>query len=107
MNLFKVPQLYNLKNVDFYFHGASKSSLKDVVIYFNEAKPENPNIPITSITPYFHPLNLTEEEINDLVEFLENGLFDPDLERYAPSFIMSGNCFPDNDPIAQIDLGCQ
>ena len=107
MNHFKVPQLYNLRDVDFYFHGASKNSLKDVVIYFNEAIPENRNVPITSITPYFHPLNLTEEEIDDLVEFLENGLFDPDMTRYAPAFIMSGNCFPDNDPQAQIDLGCQ
>lgn len=106
MNLFKVPQLYNLKDVDFYFHGASKNSIRDVVIYFNEAIPENRNVPITSITPYFHPLNLNEEEIDDLVEFLENGLFDPDMTRYAPSFIMSGNCFPDNDPQAQIDLGC-
>lgn len=106
MNKFKVPQLYNLKNVDFYFHGASKRSLKEVVEYFNEAIPENRDIPITSIAPYFHPLNLTEKEIDDLVEFLENGLFDPDLSRYAPLNIMSGNCFPDNDPQAQVELGC-
>ncbi len=107
MNLFKVPQLYNLKNVDFYFHGASKRSLKAVVEYFNEAIPENRNIPISTITPLFHPLELTEVEINNLVEFLENGLFDPNMGRYAPHFTMSGNCFPNNDPQAQIDLGCQ
>lgn len=106
MNHFKVPQLYNLKNVGFYFHGASKNSLKEVVDYFNDGIPENRDVPITSITPYFHPLNLTEEEVNDLVEFLENGLYDPDMNRYAPAFTMSGNCFPDNDPQAQIDIGC-
>lgn len=106
MNKFKVPQLYNLKHVDFFFHGASKNSLREVVVYFNEAVPENHEIPLTSITPYFQPLNLTEAEIDDLVEFLENGLYDPHLERYAPSAILSGNCFPDNDLQAQIDLGC-
>jgi cytochrome c peroxidase len=107
MNLFKVPQLYNLKHFDFYFHGASKSSIKEVVEYFNDAIPENRAIPISTITPYFHPLSLTKDEIDDLVEFLENGLYDPDLSRYAPEFIMSGNCFPDNDPQSQIDLNCQ
>lgn len=106
MNLFKVPQLYNLKHFDFYFHGASKNSLKSVVEYFNDAIPENREIPLSSITPYFHPLNLTNTEIDDLVEFLENGLYDPNLSRYAPDFIMSGNCFPDNDPQSQIDLDC-
>src|SRR5690606_9168131 len=28
-NKFKVPQLYNLKDVGFYFHGASKNSLRE------------------------------------------------------------------------------
>lgn len=107
MNLFKVPQLYNLKNVDFYFHGASKRSLKAVVDYFNEGIPENRSIPRTTVTPLFHPLELSEDEISDLVEFLENGLFDPNMERYAPQFTMSGNCFPDNDPQSQTDLGCK
>jgi cytochrome c peroxidase len=37
---------------------------------------------------------------------LENGLYDPDLERYAPAYILSGNCFPNNDSQSRIDLGC-
>ena len=36
---FKVPQLYNLKPVGFYFHGASKLTLREVVEYFNAAEP--------------------------------------------------------------------
>lgn len=104
--LFKVPQLYNLRDVDFYFHGASKTSLHDVVEYFNAGIPENFEIPPSQITPYFKPLHLTDREVNDLVEFLSNGLYDPNLERYAPSHVLSGNCFPNNDPVSQIDLGC-
>ena len=103
---FKVPQLYNLKDTPFYFHGSSKTTLRDVVEYFNDAVPENVNIPASQIPPIFSPLGMSESEIDDLVSFLENGLRDPDLERYAPEYILSGNCFPNNDPQSRIDLGC-
>jgi len=106
MNKFKVPQLYNLKDFGFYFHGASKTSVREVVEYFNEGIPENRDIPITQITPSFRPLFLTQAEMDDLVEFLENGLYDPNLSRYAPEHTLSGNCFPNNDPISRSDMGC-
>ncbi|MFZ1677236.1 MAG: cytochrome c peroxidase [Saprospiraceae bacterium] len=103
---FKVPQLYNLKNFGFYFHGASKNSIREVVEYFNAGIPENKEISPTELSPLFQPLHLTAEEVDNLVEFLEYGLFDPDLERYAPTSVMSGNCFPNNDLQSQIDMGC-
>ncbi|MBL7827917.1 MAG: hypothetical protein JNJ57_14905 [Saprospiraceae bacterium] len=106
MNKFKVPQLYNLKDVGFYFHGASKRSLRDVVEYFNEGIPENPDIPKSQISGFFHPLGLTNAEMDDLTEFLETGLFDPNMLRYKPSVTMSGNCFPNNDPLSRIEMGC-
>jgi len=106
MYRFKVPQLYNLKDVSFYFHGASKSTLREVVEYFNVGIPENKEIPASQITSLLRPLNLTPDEVDDLVEFLENGLYDPNLQRYAPQWTMSGNCFPNNDPESRIDLGC-
>ena len=107
MHKFKVPQLYNMKDIGFYFHGASKTSLRDVVEYFNNGIPENPDVPASQISPLFRPLNLTEQEKTDLVEFLENGLYDPNLKRYAPAVTMSGNCFPNNDPLSRQDMGCQ
>ena len=106
MHKFKVPQLYNLKDVGFYFHGASKTSLRDVVEYFNAGIPENPLVPASQISSLFKPLHLSKEEVDDLTEFLENGLFDPNLERYAPTKTKSGNCFPNNDPQSKIDMGC-
>lgn len=106
MHKFKVPQLYNLKNMDFYFHGASKTSLRQVVEYFNAGIPENTDVPASQITGLFHPLGLTEDEVADLTEFLENGLYDPFLERYAPLQTMSGNCFPNNDYPSRLDMGC-
>lgn len=106
MHKYKVPQLYNLRDVGFYFHGSSKTSLRDVVEYFNAGIPENKDVPASQISSLFHPLNLNKQEVDDLTEFLENGLFDPNLERYAPKRVMSGNCFPNNDPASKREMGC-
>lgn len=106
MHKFKVPQLYNLRETDFYFHGSSKRSLHEVVEYFNNGVPENPDVPAEQITGLFHPLGLTPSEVDDLTEFLANGLYDPNLKRYAPSQVMSGNCFPNNDMPSRLDMGC-
>jgi cytochrome c peroxidase len=107
MHKFKVPQLYNLKDVGFYFHGASKKSLREVVEYFNNAVPENPNVPASQISAFFRPLGLNSQEIDDLTEFLEQGLFDPNMSRYVPERVMSGNCFPNNDPLSRVEMGCK
>ncbi|NOT36844.1 MAG: hypothetical protein HOP11_05660 [Saprospiraceae bacterium] len=104
---YKVPQLYNLKGVGFYLHGASKNTLREVVEYFNRAIPENAQVPLDRIDRQFKPLHLTASEIDDLTEFLENGLYDPDLIRYKPEFIMSGMCFPNNDPTSKKQMGCK
>ena len=104
---FKVPQLYNLKGIGFYFHGGSKNSLREVIEYFNEAKGENPDVPTERLDPQFKPLNLTSTEIDDLLEFLENGLYDDNLVRYKPYFTQSGFCFPNNDPQSKKDMGCK
>lgn len=103
---FKVPQLYNLKEGGFYFHGSSKNSLKEVVEYFNVGESENPNIANDETSNLFNPLNMTESEIDQLVDFLENGLYDPSMDRYVPDEVLSGSCFPNNDPVSRIQLGC-
>jgi cytochrome c peroxidase len=107
MYKFKVPQIYNMSDSPFYFHGSSKRSLRELVDYFNAAIPENTQVPEEQISPFFHPLFLSEGEIKALVAFLENGLKDPDLNRYVPEKVLSGNCFPNNDPLSQQDLNCQ
>ncbi|MBP7921852.1 MAG: hypothetical protein KA042_05010 [Saprospiraceae bacterium] len=104
---FKVPQLYNVKDFGFYFHGASKTSVHDVVEYFNNGQGENPNVPNSKLSSFFHPLRLNATEVNELTDFLENALRDPDLERYLPANVMSGNCFPNNDPLSKDDMGCR
>lgn len=106
MYKFKVPTIYNMGDSPFYFHGSSKRSLSDLVEYFDLGVKENPNVPDSQISPFFHPLMLTQKEKDDLLAFLENGLRDPDLMRYVPEEVLSGNCFPNNDIQSQIELGC-
>ncbi|GLR18355.1 cytochrome-c peroxidase [Portibacter lacus] len=103
---FKVPQLYNLSDTPFFFHGSSHTDLEQVVRYFNDAVPENPNVPQEQISPLFHPLDMTEDEIKDLTLFLSKSLRDPSLERYYPSSVGSGNCFPNADFQSRMDIGC-
>ena len=51
-------------------------------------------------------LGMTEEEIKDLTAFLEEGLRDPDLKRFVPESVLSGMCFPNNDPLSKADMNC-
>ncbi|UHG93068.1 cytochrome-c peroxidase [Spirosoma oryzicola] len=105
MYKFKVPQLYNLKDSPFYGHGGSFTSLEAIVDYLNKAIPENKEVPVAQLATEFKPLNLTASEQTYLVTFLRDGLRDPDLRRYAPSSLPSGQCFPNNDQASRQDLG--
>ena len=103
---FKTPQLYNLADSPFYGHGASFRSIRDVVVYKNNAIAENSNVPTSQLSSEFISLNLSENEINALTAFLEISLRDANLKRYEPEMLPSGNCFPFNDPMASNELGC-
>ncbi len=103
---FKVPQLYNLKDVGYYGHGASFSSIRDIIAYKNAGIAQNTNVPEAQLSPFFEPLGLTEEEVDLLTLFIERALYDPDLKRYEPSSVASGSCIPNNDWLSRIDLNC-
>ncbi|WP_452223097.1 cytochrome-c peroxidase [Lacinutrix chionoecetis] len=103
---FKVPNLYNLKSSTFYGHGGTFSTIHEVVTYIVNGEKENSNVPDSQLAEEFTNLNLTQQEINDVVAFVENALYDPNIERYVPTEVFSGNCIPNNDEQSQIDLGC-
>lgn len=106
MYKFKTPQLYNLKDSPFFGHGGTFNSVREVIEYKNQARPANNNVPGSQIDPLFRPLNLTETEIRDLTNFVEDALYDPNLDRYLPQVLPSGFCFPNNDDDSRQDLGC-
>ena len=103
---FKVPNLYNLKDSPFYGHGSTFTSLNDVITYIVSGNKENNNVPDTQLAEEFTNLNLTPNEISDLVAFVNNALYDANLERYVPVEVFSGNCIPNGDVQSQIDLDC-
>lgn len=103
---FKVPQLYSLKRSQFYGHGASFRSLREVIAYKNMGVAENSHVPASALPPSFQPLGLTDTEIEELTAFLTDGLDDQGLRRYQPEGLPSGNCFPNNDDNTRQDIGC-
>jgi cytochrome c peroxidase len=103
---FKVPGLYNISDTEFYFHGASKRTLEEVIEYKTLAQSENPRVANEILSEKFKTLTLSEEEKSQLVSFLRSSLRDPDLTRYAPLTVPSGSCFPNSDFQSKIDLGC-
>jgi len=104
---FKVPQLYNLKDVKFYGHGATFSSISDVVHYINAATPQNTSVPVSNLAAQFKPLGLTEDEMSKIIAFIQDALHDSNLIRYEPATVPSGNCIPNNDTQSRLDRGCQ
>lgn len=106
MFAYKIPQLYNMKDNPFFFHGGSKTSLEEVVEYKSKAQTENPDVPQERLSSKFQPFELTHDETKSLLEFLKHSLYDPNLDRYVPDFVMSGNCFPNNDARSKNEIGC-
>lgn len=102
---FKVPQLYNLADINVFGHGGSFNSVREVVEYKNAGVAQN-DASITNLDYRFVPLNLSSTQIDDLVEFLEVSLRDPDLMRYEPASLPSGLCVINNDSTSRADLGC-
>lgn len=103
---FKVPQLYNLKDSPFFGHGGTFTTIREVIEYKNDAFCVNKRVSEVQLAEEFVPLNLTDEEISLLVEFLDEALYDPDLDRFEPVVLPSGNCFPVADNQSREDMGC-
>lgn len=102
---YKVPTLYNLTDSPFYGHGASFRTVRSVIEYKNAAIPQKPSVS-DHLDARFHPLHLTDDEIEALTQFVEHALYDRDLRRFVPSSVLSGLCFPNNDYQSRVDLDC-
>jgi cytochrome c peroxidase len=92
---FRSLTLRQLKDGRFFFHNGSFTSVKDVVQYFNGGLPQDAVAAAAgTLTPRFtYPrgigsapgLGLNDDQVNDLTDFLENGLYDPGLVRFDPN----------------------
>ena len=103
---FKVPQLYNLTDVQFFGHGGSFTSIKEVIAYKNIATHENTEVSASELSGKFSPLDLSEEEVDLIATFIETSLSDKNLNRYTPGELPTGLCFPNADPRSRADMHC-
>ncbi|KAA3606767.1 MAG: cytochrome-c peroxidase [Planctomycetota bacterium] len=66
---FKTPSLRNIALTAPYMHDGSQATLMDTIRHYNQGGVKNRNL-----SGNIFPLNLTEEEMQDLLAFLEEGL---------------------------------
>ncbi len=136
---FRSLTLRQLKDARTFFHNGSFTKVRDVVSYFNAGVPQDPTAgAAATIDPRFtRPrgegaapgLGLTEAQIDDLTDFLENGLYDPSFvtilqpsaddlaySKNRPDLaalgakdglMPSGLAIDDNDPLARRDQGLE
>ena len=91
---FRSLTLRQLKDGRNFFHSGAFTKVRDVVEYFNAGVPQDPiaGAAPTLSTRFTNPrgpgyprgLGLSNRQINDLTDFLENGLNDPTFVNYDP-----------------------
>ncbi len=89
---FKTPNVRNAKLRVPLFHNGGKQTVRDVVEFYNNGS----DFPGPNLDPEIVPLNLTEQEIDDLVFFIEEGMTDPRVENRQ---------FPFDRPTLRSELG--
>jgi cytochrome c peroxidase len=82
MGAFKTPTLRNIAETAPYMHDGSIETLRDVVTHYNNGGVTNEGDPVNAfISGGIQPLDLTDEQIDDLVAFMEaltSPEYDPD-----------------------------
>ncbi len=139
--------LRQLKDARVFFHNGAYTSVKQVVEYFNAGVAEDDitGKAETLSKRFTYPrgeggergLGLSEQEVNDLVAFIEDGLYDPAFVEYNPDsttdtfqlnekdvtyskyrpelaargvkdgFVISGMAQNNNDPLTRRDVGME
>jgi Di-haem cytochrome c peroxidase len=135
---FRSLTLRQLRDARQFFHNGSFESVREVVEYFNAGVPQDPTAGAEpNLDPRFtsprgegtRGLGLTQGQVDDLTDFLENGLYDASFaEAFQPSaddlsysvnhpslaalgavdgLLLSGLAIDDNDPLARRDQGLE
>jgi len=144
---FRALTLRQLKDARTFLHNGSFTKVRDVVEYFNAGVPQDPTAGAapTLSARFTNPrgpgfangLGLSSQQVDDLTDFLENGLYDPAFVHYDPNsttptlqpnerdltyskyrpdlavlgardgFMLSGLAIDDNDPLARRDQGLE
>jgi hypothetical protein len=97
---FRSLTLRQLKDAGTFFHDGTLTKVRDVVEYFNAGVPADPTAgkAKTLDARFTNPrgpgtpagLGLSKRQLDDLADFLENGLYDPAFVKYDPKSSTDG-----------------
>jgi cytochrome c peroxidase len=144
---FRSMTLRQLKDARTFFHNGSFTKVRDVVEYFNAGVPQDPTAAAAPTLSkgftnprgpgYPRGLGLSARQVDDLTDFLENGLYDPAFAKYDPKsstdtlqpnerdltyskyrpdlaalgakdgVMLSGRAIDNNDPLSRRDQGLE
>jgi cytochrome c peroxidase len=137
---FRSLTLRQLKDARTFFHNGSFTNVRDVVSYFNDGIPQDPDFAgqASTLEPRFtYPrgaeaprgLGLSEDQVDDVADFLENGLYDPGfVQAFQPNEadlsystnhpelsavgaqdgqLLSGRAVDNDDPLSRRDQGLE
>lgn len=144
---FRSLTLRQLKDARTFFHNGSFTKVRDVVEYFNAGVPQDATAATAGTLDdrFTNPrgkgtprgLSLSEKQVDDLADFLENGLYDPAFRYYDPNsttdsfqpnerdltyskyrpdlaamgakdgFMLSGLAIDNDDPLSRRDQGLE
>lgn len=92
---FRVPELRQLRDSKLFTHNGLFTTVKQVVDYFNVGDPQDAEAAAAgTLEPRFtnprgpgapRGLGLSDNEVNDLTDFLENALYDPAFAKFDPN----------------------
>ena len=72
LGAFKTPTLRNVAVTAPYMHDGGKATLRDVIVHYNNGGVTNEGDPVNDfLSSGIRPLDLTEDEIDDLVAFMD------------------------------------
>jgi cytochrome c peroxidase len=90
LGAFKTPTLRNVAVTAPFMHDGSLATLRDVVVHYNNGGVTNKGEPVNDyLSGGIRPLNLTEEQISDLVAFME-ALTSPQFAKSATTASIGG-----------------
>jgi cytochrome c peroxidase len=145
--MFRTTTMRQIKGSRFFFHSGGFTNVRDVVEYFNAGVPQNSvtGAASTLTARFTNPrgpgsprgLGLNDEQVDDITDFLENGLYDPAFVKFDPDsttvtmqpnardltysvyrpdlaalgakdgFMPSGRPVSNNDPLSRRDAGLE
>ncbi len=86
---FKTPTLRNIELTAPYTHGGMYKTLREALQFYNAGRSENPKVPDSRLDIHVEPINLPDEDLEDIIEFLK-ALTDDSFDQSIPSSVPSG-----------------